>query len=207
METCTHASQHGAACAAVAACRAGLALWAMRHARQQLLRAQSLQYSQSHLARVMTTCAGCSAKVAAAHWAGARAQRALRWLPSLLATPTTQHVPLCRLLQLAATQTSPPTGTFTMGGMTVRPGAVMDITFTLAQPGVVSECVRSDAALLPSVRLLSFPCRKRANAPAAAVPQKQLDAAVAVQCRRVLGSAGSAKWHQRCMPAGGHMAS
>jgi hypothetical protein len=90
--------------------------------------------------------------------------------PDAAARALVPLVPACRHRNFT------PTGRFSLVGMTASPGETLDITFTLAQPGVASLCAGPDAALLPVVKLLKSRCNKRA---ALAVQVQQISSTVA----------------------------
>lgn len=75
-------------------------------------------------------------------------------------------VPACRYPFFTAT------GAFFLTSMSAKPGGIVDITFTLAQPGVASTCAGPDAALLPRVMLINTTCGKRAVASMSSAPQQ-----------------------------------
>jgi hypothetical protein len=110
--------------------------------------------------------------------------------PDAAARAVVPVVPACRYRNFART------GRFSLAGITASPGETLDITFTLAQPGVQSQCAGPDAALLPVVKLLKSSCSKRV-APAAEVQQISVDVAAceggvySAQVEVPAGSAGA----------------
>lgn len=100
--------------------------------------------------------------------------------PNNATRPLVPVVPACRYPFFT------PTGAFFLTDITARPGVLLDVTFTLAQPGVASQC--ADAAMLPIVTMFNSACGKRASALPAAAPQQFDMEDCPVQGRRVLCS-------------------
>uniref|UniRef100_A0A383V751 Uncharacterized protein n=1 Tax=Tetradesmus obliquus TaxID=3088 RepID=A0A383V751_TETOB len=95
--------------------------------------------------------------------------------PNDAARALVPRVPACRYPFITST------GAFSLTTIKAKPGATLDVTFTLAQPGMASQCAGPDAALLPRVALLNSACGRRTSVPSATAPQ-QIDVKTA-QCK------------------------